>query len=204
MSLESWGALTLALVLGAVSPGPSLALVLRNTMVGGRRHGIVTGLGHGIGFGVYAFTTSAALSIALSAHSSIQELLRWGGAALLIWIGYSFIRKAEDASEQLEYHSSTGSVGFAQGFLVALLNPKILAWMLAIYAPFVKTEAPIHISLAMGLLATCTDAGWYIMVAAVLSGTDAIVALRSHAHIINRAMGVLMLLFAGLLATGLL
>jgi threonine/homoserine/homoserine lactone efflux protein len=42
-----------------MSPGPSLAVVLRNTMVGGRRQGVMTGIGHGIGFGVYAFLAAA-------------------------------------------------------------------------------------------------------------------------------------------------
>jgi len=91
-----------------------------------------------------------------------------------------------------------------QGFLVALLNPKIIAWMLAIYTPFIKPGAPLHTSLTMSLLATCTDASWYITVAAVLSGTGTIRSLRRHAHIVHGALGALMLLFAGLLATGVL
>ena len=40
--------------LGAVSPGPSLMVVLRNTMIGGRRQGVMCALGHGLGFGLYA------------------------------------------------------------------------------------------------------------------------------------------------------
>ena len=91
-----------------------------------------------------------------------------------------------------------------QGFLVALFNPKILAWMLAIYAPFIKPGAPLRTSLSMSLLATCTDASWYIAVAAVLSGTGAIRALRGRAHIVDGAMGALMLLLAGLVARGVL
>ena len=91
MTPEDWIALTLALVLGAMSPGPSLALVLRNTMSGGRRHGILTGFGHGIGFGVYAFASAAGLAVVLEANNSIEEILRWGGSALLLWLGYTFI-----------------------------------------------------------------------------------------------------------------
>ncbi len=207
MTPESWAALTLALVLGAMSPGPSLALVLRNTMSGGRRHGMLTGLGHGIGFGVYAFATAAGLAFALAAHSSIEALLRWGGTALLLWLSLTFIRQAAAGPEPggtLEQHALSGRVGLVQGFLVALFNPKILAWMLAIYAPFIKADAPMRTSLAMSLLATCTDASWYITVAAVLSGTGAIRALRARAHIVHGAMGALMLLFAALLAGGVL
>ena len=40
--------------LGAISPGPSLLMVIRNTIVGGRRRGVLCAVGHGIGFGLYA------------------------------------------------------------------------------------------------------------------------------------------------------
>ena len=47
--------MSLVCVMGAMSPGPSLAVVLRNTISGGRTQGVMTGIGHGIGFGIYAF-----------------------------------------------------------------------------------------------------------------------------------------------------
>ena len=46
--------MSLVSAMGAMSPGPSLAVVLRNTISGGRTQGIMTGVGHGIGFGIYA------------------------------------------------------------------------------------------------------------------------------------------------------
>ena len=55
MNPEAWVALATVFMLGAMSPGPSLAVVLRNTMIGGRRQGVMTGIGLGIGFGIYAF-----------------------------------------------------------------------------------------------------------------------------------------------------
>ena len=54
MSNESWIAITIAFVLGAMSPGPSLSIVLRNTLIKGKTNGILTGLGHGLGFGLFS------------------------------------------------------------------------------------------------------------------------------------------------------
>jgi threonine/homoserine/homoserine lactone efflux protein len=57
MAVMEWDILLAAgvvLSLGAISPGPSLMVVLRNTMMGGRRQGVACALGHGLGFGVYA------------------------------------------------------------------------------------------------------------------------------------------------------
>ena len=86
-------------------------------------HGMITGLGHGIGFGLYAFMTSAALSIALAAHRSIEALLRWSGASLLLWLGYTFIRHAVSGQASgVHFSQSELSVraGFMQGFFGTL------------------------------------------------------------------------------------
>lgn len=90
---------------------------------------------------------------------------------------------------------------FVQGFLVAILKPKILAWMLAIYAPFIHAGLRTHTILAMVLMGALIDGLWYIMVAAVLARGQRIAKLRSIAHRIDAAMGVLMLGFAAALLT---
>ena len=65
----------------AMSPGPSLAVVLRNTMVGGRRQGVMTGIGRGIGF-ESTFLAAAGIATALSVHDSTERILKWGGITL--------------------------------------------------------------------------------------------------------------------------
>ena len=62
MSNESWIAITIAFVLGAMSPGPSLSIVLRNTLVKGKTNGVLTGLGHGFGFSLFSLTVLISFS----------------------------------------------------------------------------------------------------------------------------------------------
>lgn len=209
MSPEEWLGLALVLILGAMSPGPSVAVVIRNTMSGGKRMGVATGVGHGIGFGIYAFSTAAGLSVALAAHPATEDVLRWGGMLLLIYLGFVFLRHARagpsDATDDGEEDvSSQQRAGFVQGFLIALFNPKILAWMLAIYAPFIEPGASLQTLIGMGALGLAIDGTWYVSVATVLSDTGAVDYLRARAHLIDGAMGVLMFVFAGLLAAGVL
>lgn len=52
--------------MGAISPGPSLALIMRNTVRGGRWHGMATGLGHGLGVGLYALIAAYGLALLLA------------------------------------------------------------------------------------------------------------------------------------------
>ena len=201
MSPEAWAALAMVFILGAISPGPSLAVILSNTISGGRSQGVATG----IGFGIYAFLAALGLATALSLHDGAQLALHWGGVAILLWLGTRFVQsswkgpKTHDVSNE-----GVGSdfTGFIQGFMIALFNPKILAWMLALYAPFIEADVSIGTLLGMGTLGMVLDGSWYVTVAAILSSGDRRERLRSIAHVIDGCMGILMFAFAGLLASG--
>ncbi len=205
MTPEAWVALATVFILGAMSPGPSLAVVLRNTMAGGRRQGVMTGIGHGIGFGIYAFLAAAGIATALAAVPSTETVLKWGGIALLLWLGFNFLKASRgEPYESLgdDGHGPPGRVGFAQGFAIALLNPKILAWMLALYAPFIEADIDTETLLGMGLLGMSIDGTWYITVATVLTRGDGVSKLRAQARKIDATMGVLMFVFAALIYYG--
>ncbi len=201
MTPEAWVALATVFTLGAMSPGPSLAVVLRNTM-GGRRQGVMTGIGHGIGFGIYAFLAAAGIATALTLHESTETILKWGGIFLLVWLGAKFLKASMgDAYESSaeEEHGPSGRAGFAQGFAIALMNPKIAAWMVALYAPFIEADISTETLFGMGLLGMAIDGTWYVTVATVLTRGDGVSKLRSQARRIDAAMGILMFVFAGLL-----
>lgn len=207
MTPEAWAALATVFVLGAMSPGPSLAVVLRNTMVGGRRQGVMTGIGHGIGFGIYAFLAAAGIATALTLHESTETILKWGGIALLLWLGVNFLKASKGdpyESPGDDEHSPMGRAGFAQGFAIALLNPKILAWMMALYTPFIEADISIDTLFGMGLLGMAIDGTWYVTVATVLTRGDGVTKLRGQARRIDATMGVLMFVFAALIYNGVL
>ena len=75
--------------LGAVSPGPSLMVVLRNTMIGGRRQGVMCALGHGLGFGMYAGMAVFGLIVLLEEAPNVFTGLQLIGCVLLGWYGWS-------------------------------------------------------------------------------------------------------------------
>ena len=206
MEPSAWVALATVFTLGAMSPGPSLAVVLRNTMAGGRSQGISTGIGHGIGFGIYAFLAALGIATALSANEDIEIFLKGGGVLILLWLGVTFLRHAmAGPKKDLGYDDSHGPsdrAGFAQGFSIALLNPKIMAWMLALYAPFIEADSSLETLLGMGLLGMVIDGTWYVTVATVLTAGDRVEMLRSKAHVIDGAMGLLMFFFAYILVNG--
>ena len=196
MSLDFTSILGLSFVcaMGAMSPGPSLAVVLRNTISGGRLQGIMTGVGHGIGFGIYALIAVTGLSALLLAHESLFTLLQWGGALVLLWLSYNMLTYIPSGEEK--EHESSGRQGFIEGFLISFLNPKILVFLVAIFSQFIDPNMTSLDRFFMALLAGIIDTTWYVLVAAVLAGTPLIDILRSNSVIIDRAIGLVLSLLA--------
>ena len=189
--------MSIVCAMGAMSPGPSLAVVLRNTVSGGRTQGVMTGIGHGIGFGIYAFIAVMGLSALLLANEDFFNLLQWAGAAVLFWLAYNML--TYNPSGPAKEHESTGRKGFAEGFMIAFLNPKILVFLVAVFSQFIDPKMEDMDRFIMAFVAGIIDTVWYVLVAAVLSGTPVIDKLRSNAVIIDRSIGTVLLILAFML-----
>lgn len=94
MDLQAWAQIALVCALGAMSPGPSLAVIVRNATAGGRRQGVMAALGHGLGITVYAFAAVTGLALVLLAWPPLHQVAVWAGAALLAAIGLALWRAA--------------------------------------------------------------------------------------------------------------
>ena len=185
---------SLVCAMGAMSPGPSLAVVLRNTISGGRTQGVMTGIGHGIGFGIYAMLAVTGLSAILIADESKFELLQWSGAVVLLWLSYNML--TYQPSDDKEEHQSSGRRGFVEGFMIAFLNPKILVFLVAVFSQFLDPQMTDIDRVVMALIAGLIDTVWYVLVAAVLSGTAIIDKLRDNSVLIDRMIGTVLLVLA--------
>ena len=194
MDLTSLLALSIVCAMGAMSPGPSLAVVLRNTISGGRLQGIMTGIGHGIGFGLYALVAVTGLSALLLAHDSVFLFLQWSGALVLLWLSYNMLTYIPSNSD--ETHEISGRKGFIEGFLISFLNPKILVFLVAVFSQFIDPEMNQMERIVMAILAGLIDTTWYVLVAAILAGTPLIDKLRSNSVIIDRIIGLVLFFLA--------
>ncbi len=191
MELTAWLTLAGICALGAASPGPSLGVVLANTVSGGRGAGVATALGHGIGVGIYAALAVAGMAMVLTTSPRLFIGLQIAGAAFLAWLGMGALRSTGASGP----HAGTGR-GFSEGFLIAFLNPKIAAFFLALFASLVDPSATSAEKAGMGLMAGAIDATWYALVALVLSGTGLGPWLQSRGRLFDRVMGVSLLAVA--------
>jgi len=186
--------MSLVCAMGAMSPGPSLAVVLRNTISGGRTQGVMTGIGHGIGFGIYAMIAVTGLSAILIADETKFDLLQWSGVVVLLWLSYNML--TYQPSGNPEEHQSSGRRGFVEGFMISFLNPKILVFLVAVFSQFIDPQMTDTDRVTMAVVAGIIDTTWYVLVAAVLSGTTVIDKLRDNSTIVDRMIGSVLLILA--------
>ena len=86
----------------------------------------------------------------------------------------------------------SGCGGFTEGFLIAFLNPKILAFLLAIFSQFVQPDFTWGERAIVAGIAMCIDGGWYVLVALTISGTPLLTKIEQNARQVELTMGCLL------------
>jgi threonine/homoserine/homoserine lactone efflux protein len=190
MDLTTWLTLTGILCLGAMSPGPSLGLVVQNTAKGGVADGLVTSIAHGVGVGCYALLAALGLVVVIAQWPALFQIMQLGGAAFLLYLGCRSLKAsdtpvAEKASDDLSLWGSASS-----GFFMAFLNPKIALIFLAIFSQLVTPETTMIAKLLMALTAFGVDATWYCLLVAMVTYSGALEKFRHEGGFIQKAFGV--------------
>ncbi len=197
VDVSAWLSIAAVLASGAVSPGPSLAVVVKNTVARGRREGVLTGLGHGLGVGLYAFAVVAGLHVLLHGW---EHVITTVGALYLVWMGANILvatwraKPSGSGSAGADVaHSAPSKTrsGFVEGFFVAFLNPKIAVFFLALLSQFVPAEASVAERAGVAVLAMSIDGGWYVFAAAVLGAEGVSKQLARCGVWLDRLFGAL-------------
>tara|TARA_Y100000590_G_scaffold463928_1_gene631975 strand:- start:3148 stop:3762 length:615 start_codon:yes stop_codon:yes gene_type:complete len=153
---------------GAISPGPSLALIIRNSLKFNRTAGILSAIGHGVGIGIYATLAILGLHLILSSNIYVFKSIQFVGSFFLLLMGILFIL---DKKTELDLKDKQHSINsFFQGIAIAIFNPKILIWFAAVYSQFILLESSIITNSIFVITAALIDCLWYIVVAIVVTG----------------------------------
>jgi threonine/homoserine/homoserine lactone efflux protein len=172
MNLFVWFQFALVCIVGAMSPGPSLALVIRNNITYNRLAGIMTSIGHGLGIAVYATMAVFGLGLILHTNQSLFLIIQVLGLIFLFFLGVLFI---------------------FQGFLIAVINPKILIWFTAIYSQFISIESNLIFNIILISTASIIDATWYIVVSIIITGYGVKNFLIDKKKLIQKSTGFILL-----------
>ncbi len=193
--LATWLSVVTICVLGAMSPGPSLAVVLRHTMTGGRTNGCVAAIAHSIGIGLYAFLAMSGLAVLITASPPVFKAFQWAGAAYLAWMGVRGLL-ARPADESTPNETGKARSAVRDGFLVAFLNPKIAVFLLALFSQVVGPDTSLLHKSIYAATAWLIDMLWYLLVAWLFSTPRWLKSLRRNAVWFERVFGILLLALA--------
>ena len=191
MSNWFWVQFATICIVGAMSPGPSMALIIRNSIKYGRVSGILSSVGHAIGIGIYAGVSVAGLQIILINNIFLFNTIQFCGSVFLLVLGILFLR---DTGQKLSIQDKQKSVNsFMQGFAISILNPKILIWFAAIFSQFIEISSTNFVKLTMVLIASSIDGLWYIILTIIVTGFGLKQFLENNTKIIQNISGFVLI-----------
>jgi len=194
MTFFVWSQFAIVCIAGAMSPGPSLAIVIRNNVNFNRLAGILTSIGHGIGIGVYATLAVLGLGLILQTNQTIFMIIQIIGLVLLFLFGLMFIFQKNKQDKKEEKQNQINS--FLQGFTIAIINPKILIWFTAVYSQFIVIDASFYFNTILVLTASLIDAIWYIIVSILVTGYGLKNLLIEKKLMIQKTTGIVLIIIS--------
>ncbi|MGX9460457.1 LysE family translocator [Shewanella sp. A14] len=197
MALSTWLGLLAICCLGAMSPGPSLAMVVRHTLSGGRLHGVVCAWAHSIGIGVYALVTLLGLAAVLKASPLVFNVIAVMGAIYLAWMGIQALGSKGGMQQKLiSGEPSSLWIAARDGLAISLFNPKILLFFLALFSQFVLAAQTTAGQTLIVFTPLVMDGLWYTIIAFLLSHSAVLPRLREKAKLIDRLSGIVLILLS--------
>ena len=185
--------MTAALALN-VTPGPDMLYVVARSVGDGRAAGVISSLGIAAGSIVHTLAVALGLAGLLRAVPIAFEIVKWGGAGYLIWLGVRALRGRAGPADQVAVTPASMRAVFAPGMLTNLLNPKVALFFLAFLPQFVDPErGPVALQIiSLGLLFNTSGTLVNVLVAVLASGAGAWSRRRfGESVMLRRVTGVL-------------
>ncbi|EGA68716.1 putative threonine efflux protein [Vibrio sinaloensis DSM 21326] len=197
MTLTIWFSLFTICLLGAMSPGPSLAIVAKHSLAGGRINGLATAWAHAIGIGVYAFITLIGLAVVLQQSPLLFKAISYAGAGYLAYLGFNALRSKGGVAAKLESGEQTTVAQSAkEGLLISLLSPKIALFFIALFSQFVAVGDSVAAKGVIVATPLIVDGLWYTLITFLLSSPKVIDKIRARAQLIDQLSGAVLILLA--------
>tara|TARA_B100001248_G_scaffold59056_1_gene40222 strand:+ start:42488 stop:43090 length:603 start_codon:yes stop_codon:yes gene_type:complete len=140
--------------LGAITPGPSLLIILGITINKGRKEAIKACIGHALGICFYAFIVVMGLAILIEEFNKIFILVQKIGCIFIIYLGIIFLNSSDD----IENTNKTIHVNsFVSGLAIAILNPKVIIFFSSIFSQFIDYNITFEKIIIFTSIATLID-----------------------------------------------
>jgi threonine/homoserine/homoserine lactone efflux protein len=183
-----------ALVIGAMSPGPSFVVVSRIAVSRSRFDGLAAAVGMGVGGVFFSLLALAGLTALLTQFEWLYLVLKLAGGGYLVYIAYRIWRGAAEPLETsgaIEGRSSLGR-SFSAALLTQVSNPKTIIVYASIFAAFMPKVVPAAVIVGLPIGVFAIEAGWYAIVALLFSSYRPRQAYLAAKSWIDRTAGLVM------------
>jgi threonine/homoserine/homoserine lactone efflux protein len=196
-------------MLAVAAPGPDFAMVVRQSLVHGRRAALWTSIGIGTAILVHLSCILLGFGILLRTYPAAFTAVKFAGAGYLAWIGLKALTSRPvnmpRAPAGAEAHlgrplEPAAAAAWTTGFFTNMFNPKVTLFFVAIFATLVDPATPKVIQGAYGLWMSATTMAWFCMVSLFFTRESVREAFLRQRHWIDRAMGVVLIGLAAALA----
>jgi homoserine/homoserine lactone efflux protein len=188
MTPETYIAYVLACILIAVIPGPTVTVIVANSLAHGTRAGLLNVAGTQLGLGLMMAILIVGLSSVIAAMGWLFDWLRIVGAIYLIYLGWKLLRAPDALGDASKATTPTGGF-FLQGFLVMMSNPKALFWFGAFIPQFIDPKGNYvgqiaFLGVTAMIVALLSDGAY-----AVLTGQAGKWLSRKRVRVVSRVSG---------------
>lgn len=197
-----WFSLAIFGLLIVVSPGADFVLVFKNSSLSGRKAGLLTALGIGLGVCVHITYSMIGISHLVSHNHLMLSIVKYAGAAYLIYLGVSGLMstRLNLSSEPAQLNQQGGNL--LQGFLCNALNPKTMLFFLSVFSQLLAAPTSNQAFVAAyGIYLALLHTAWFALVAYLMTSERMAEWLGKFGHRINQTCGLGLITFGIVLST---
>lgn len=199
--MTEWFAIITITILAVISPGPDFAMVSRNALTLSKRAGLLTALGIGVGVLVHVSYTLMGIGVLIRYAPWALDLMKIGGALYLIWLGTKMLRSQPRKNAMAEQNTSRSDrAAFRVGLWTNALNPKTSIFIVSLFTQVVGIETPLLTRIGYGGFISVVHVLWFASVALFFGAPLIRQTLFQVSHWIDRAFGVVLIVFGASLA----
>lgn len=182
-----------ALLLGAMSPGPSFLLVARTAVASSRRAGLLVSAGMGLGSFLFAIVALAGLHTVLTLVPSLYVTLKVAGGCYLLWLALNMFRPGKTSSADLTQAAPVSAYkAFGIGVITQISNPHTALVFASIFTATLSAHISLSMTIALPVMAFVIDTGWYVVVALAFSTERPRRIYMKYRRFIDKTSGAIM------------
>jgi len=178
-----------------MTPGPNMAIVIKNSLSHSRRAGVYTAAGLVLGNMVHITYCLVGIGVLISQSILVFNIIKWLGAAYLVYLGVKSLRAQPDTGIA-RYGTGpklSGAAALRTGFFTDLLNPKATLFYLALFTQIVRPDTPLYAQIVYGVAIAVLEFGCFSLLAAVIGHDLVVRRVEAFGHWIERCTGVILI-----------